>query len=237
MCERGRRDRLPYPLTFQPPGDSPEQRAMLRAKAIASLEARVDERMVDAFDVLLDPDVRIEVYGFNEPNLTTRIRMHAGSRRGTAVLATQFEDEPGEGGDVIVRRRSANIVASDIVNELPATAAGKLSGVRVHRNDLAENPGNYLVPANEISVADQARQFFGRQRDCAGEVRVYAGPAVDWRTEKGRITYWIDFAGDGRYLLKRGSVISAKPATTADLSAEIERAMAAVVRDRSVDAD
>ena len=202
------RDRLPYPFRFPRQDGTAAETTAARRDAAARVEVLLDDRLTAAMRTLLEPAIRVEVYGFAEPAM--RIRLHAGLTHSRGILAAQYPGPTAEfGADVVLREVAPTGMARAVVEWLPKVAAGSRQGLAVRRPEpplapYRENPIN--VPEGE-----RQRRFFARERTSAGEVGVHRGPALDWQSGGGPTIRWIDFVGDGRYRIHPGRSIRAVP--------------------------
>ncbi|MEV6360494.1 ESX secretion-associated protein EspG [Nocardia asteroides] len=193
------RDRLPYPLSYIPdPTEFPDLDRS-RAAAAERLRARLDDHLYHALTVLLEPEYRIEVYGFHGPEQTATVRIHAGISGELATLAVQA---PGPtrryGTEVTISTLPAIRVGQAIVALLPRVTAGSLRPVRGQRSDL-DTPADGTASRTHESA--ELRRFFRRPRIGTGEISVVRGAAIDSRYSAGRGFLWLDYPDDGRYLL------------------------------------
>jgi hypothetical protein len=98
------RDRLPYPLSYQPEFiEHRDDYERLRVRTAQRLEPVFDERFHRALTTLLEPRVRIEIHGFYGPELSQVVRIHAGLADRVATVAQQLPGPDREHGrDVII---------------------------------------------------------------------------------------------------------------------------------------
>ncbi|WP_280418900.1 ESX secretion-associated protein EspG [Nocardia carnea] len=196
------RDRLPYPLEYLPPRmehDDDFQR--FRQQCARRLQPVFGEPLYQALTVLIEPEIRVEVYGVHGPRQSNATRMHAGVVDRTAVLATQLPGpEPKSGGDVVLTRLRSNELAPRLVAGLPRFATGRHQPIRARRTDL--NAPVYSRHPTQLSPLEDMQRFFRRPRAGTGEITVYPGYTVDTRpTDDGYAFLWLDYPDDGRYLL------------------------------------
>ncbi|NKY34362.1 ESX secretion-associated protein EspG [Nocardia speluncae] len=196
------RDRLPYPLEYLPPRmehDDDFQR--FRQQCARRLQPVFGEPLYQALTVLLEPEIRVEIYGVHGPQQNAAIRMHAGVVGRTAVLATQLPGpEPKTGGDIVLTRLRSNELAPRLVAGLPRAATGSHLPLRARRADL--NAPVYSRHPTQLSPLEDMQRFFRRPRAGTGEITVYPGYTIDTRpTGDGYAFLWLDYPDDGRYLL------------------------------------
>ncbi|GGL45098.1 ESX secretion-associated protein EspG [Nocardia jinanensis] len=196
------RDRLPYPLEYRPPRmahDDDFQR--YRQQCARRLRTVFDERLYRALTVLLEPELRVEIYGVHGSQQTTAVGMHAGVAGRVAVLATQLPGRARKsGGDIVLTQLRADQLAPRLVAGLPQVASGRHEPLRARRGDL--NAPVYSRHPTQLSPVEDLQRFFRRPRTGTGEITVYPGYTVDTRpTGDGYAFLWLDYSDDGRYLL------------------------------------
>ncbi|MCM6773941.1 ESX secretion-associated protein EspG [Nocardia sp. CDC159] len=215
------RDRLPYPLRFRPLVNDFEVLRQQREAAVAALLAKYTDDLPRALQVLLEPDVRVEIKGFTGPDLAEVIRFHGAIRGSEGAALRQFPG-PSEdiGADVLVSYGDPAHVAHQAVAALPPRGPGTRPPLEIRREQVtAERNRPITTPGN---VVDQLNTIFKRQRLGLGEVTVLASPAFDSRPTPGRGFWWMDYE-DGRYYVKTGDPIIAKPLDPTRMTAEIHR--------------
>ncbi|QIS08810.1 ESX secretion-associated protein EspG [Nocardia arthritidis] len=220
LCAAHERDRLPYPLRFRSETTDLSGLKRQRDAAAEALLGKHTDELERALQALFDPEVRIELKGFGGPNV---YRFHGAvqGQAGTAV-AQSPGTAPDTGGDVLMSYGNANHVATLAVTALPRIRAGAQPPIEIRREDLAADRDRYVREPYEISVTRQLDRIFKRERLGFGEITVFAGPAIDARPGFGRGFWWMDYA-DGRYYVKTGDPIIAKPIDPAAMAAEINR--------------
>ncbi|MFI5719658.1 ESX secretion-associated protein EspG [Nocardia sp. NPDC051750] len=196
------RDRLPYPLEFLPPPmahDDDFQR--YRQQCAQRLQKVFDEPLYKALTILLEPEIRIEIYGVHGPQQNRTVRMHAGVVGRVGVLAAQLPGPTKEsGGDIVLAQFRADQLAPRLVSGLPPLPAGSHHPIRGRRADL--NAPVYSRHPTQLSPLEDMQRFFRRRRAGTGEITVYPGYTVDTRpTADGYAFLWLDYPNDGRYLL------------------------------------
>lgn len=196
------RDRLPYPLEFLPPPmEHADDFQQYRRQCARRLQPVFDEQLYRALTVLLEPEVRVEVYGVHGSRRDTAIRMHAGVIGRTAVLATQLPGpEPKTGGDIVLIQLRSDQLTPRLVAGLPKAGTGRHQPIRARRADL--DAPVYSRHPTQLSPLEDMQRFFRRPRAGTGEITVYPGYTVDTRpTDDGYAFLWLDYPDDGRYLL------------------------------------
>ncbi|MFE3543424.1 ESX secretion-associated protein EspG [Nocardia sp. NPDC059177] len=227
------RDRLPYPLSWFPnelefPGDYTRS----RAAAAQRLAPRFDETLYSALAVLLEPEMRIEVYGFYGPDQTQVVRIHAGISGSTATLAVQRPGRTREyGTDITVSTHQSHRIAAEVVGRIPRFGAGAHRPFHGRRSDL-EQP-TYGRHPTRLSPVEEMQRFFRRERTGMGEITVLPGFALDSTpTDDGRAFIWLDYPNDGRYLLHELSAddISVTPGAPDELLRQLQERIDATSR-------
>jgi ESX secretion-associated protein EspG len=157
--------------------------------------------------------------------------LHAGIRGDTGTLAIQLPGpDVDTGGDVLLRGVAPTRIPDAIASALPRIPAGSRSPVRFRRADLHSGPGSVLTSAGSVALRDEVRALLGRPRSGTGEITAFAGVAYDSRpTDDGVALHWLDFDGDGRYVLRGDADVVVRPAGPADVAAEV-RALLDTVR-------
>ncbi|MFF2082613.1 ESX secretion-associated protein EspG [Nocardia sp. NPDC058176] len=200
------RDRLPYPLSWFPRElEFPDDLERSRAAAAQRLATRFDETLYNALAVLLEPEMRVEVYGFYGPDQTQVVRIHAGITGGTATLAVQRPGRTREyGTDITVSTHQSHRIAAEVIGRIPRLAAGSHRSFQGRRSDLHQQ--TYGRHPTRLSPAEDTQRFFRRPRSGMGEITVLPGFALDSKpTDDGRAFLWLDYPNDGRYLLHEHS--------------------------------
>ncbi|MEU7768388.1 ESX secretion-associated protein EspG [Nocardia sp. NPDC049190] len=196
------RDRLPYPLSYQPEfAEHRDDYERLRARTAHRLQTMFDERFHRALTTLLEPRIRIEVHGFYGPELSQVVRIHAGLTDRVATVAQQLPGpDRAHGRDVIITQCSADMLVAEVAAKLPRCQGGSHYPFSARRSDL--NQPVYARHPTKLSPIEEMQRFVQRPRSSTGEITVYPGAAFDARpTDDGRAFIWMDYAGDGRYLL------------------------------------
>lgn len=223
LCAAYGRDRLPYPIQFRPQALDFDDLARQRAAAVDALLGKHSIELERALGVLLEPEVRIESKGFSGPDLTHILRFHGAVQGEAGATLTQLPGSlPDIGADVIVKYCAASQVAAFAVAALPDAQAGVNPPIEVRRAEVTADRERPVRRAHEVSITQQLDRIFKRDRRGLGEVTVLPGPAVDARPSFGRGFWWMDYE-DGRYYVKTGDPIIAKPMNPAAMTAEITR--------------
>ncbi|WP_181762816.1 ESX secretion-associated protein EspG [Rhodococcus spelaei] len=224
------RDRLPYPLQCRGAADTADDHHSARRDAARRIRPMLDEGLYGAFTILLAPTVRVEICGFHGHGhghgLATVVRAHAGVRGERATLVRQ---EPGvdleSGADVVLSSLPSGQLPERIVESLPAARRGARRGAAsAGPSRRVGTDGPLMVSATRRGPEEERDEFFDRPRTGLGEIGVFAGPAVDWRpTADGHVVHWMDFEGDGRYLVRGTDIVSALPVGGDDIASELHR--------------
>ncbi|MFD0365426.1 ESX secretion-associated protein EspG [Nocardia sp. GCM10030253] len=217
------RDRLPYPLQFRP--EEMDFSALKRQRE-AAVDALLGKYAVDlerALDVLLEPETRIELKGFDNRDPLAIYRFHGAVRGGVGATLVQLPGSASDtGSDVIVSYCTARQVAERAVAALPKMPAGTRDPLEVRREALAADRERPVRAPYEVGLVEQLDRLFKRPRLAIGEITVFSGPALDARPGFGRGFWWMDYE-DGRYYVKTGDPIIAKPLAAPAMAAEIHR--------------
>lgn len=195
------RDRIPYPLAYMPPRmehDDDYQR--YRQQCARRLQSMFDEPLYQALTILLEPEIRVEIYGTHDSGSSAVVRMYAGVVGRVAVLATQLPGRTRDyGGDIIVAQYRSDQLATQLVAGLSPLAPGTHQPIRARRSDL--HAPVYSRHSTQLSPVEDMQGFFRRPRTGTGEITVYPDYTIDARpTDDGRAFLWLDYP-DGRYLL------------------------------------
>lgn len=202
------RDRLPYPITYEPEATNPgevvsyDDYQRMRAEARQRLARIADNRLHHALTVLLEPQVRVEVHGFHGPGFAQVTRIHAGITDHSATIAVQLPGPTQQSGrDVILTQLAPQSLPTHLVAHLPTCAGGKYDPLRAHASDV--NRPVYSHHPTRLSLTEQITRIARRPRSGLGEIGVFAGGAIDARpTPDVRGFHWMDYQPtDGRYLL------------------------------------
>ncbi|RJO72953.1 ESX secretion-associated protein EspG [Nocardia panacis] len=224
------RDRLPYPLAFRPATAVDwADLVRLREEAVRSLLDRYSPDLDETLGVLLNPDVRVESKGFGGSAV---FRFHGVIRGGYGATLTQLPGVAEDtGGDVLLARCRADEVAGAAVTALPQARPGRQAAISFRRGELAEDRQRYVRRADEYSIAERLNRVFKRERSALGEVAVFPSGAVDSRpTTDGGGFLWADYVDDGRYYIKSGDPIVARPMDARMMATEIARLVESVGR-------
>ncbi|WP_024802123.1 ESX secretion-associated protein EspG [Nocardia sp. BMG51109] len=217
------RDRLPYPLHYRTHIADFDELKRHREAAVESLLGKYEAEVERALGILLEPEVRVESKGFGGPDMSRVYRFHGAVRGQAGATVTQ---EPGTapdtGGDVILTYCTAKEVAQQAVTALPPTGPGTRPSLEVRREDVTADRERHVRRAHEVSLTEQLDRIFKRPRLALGEMAIFPGAAVDARPTPGRGFWWMDY-DDGRYYVKTGDPIIAKPIDQPRLAAEIHR--------------
>ncbi len=215
------RDRLPYPIQFRPRAVDFDDLKAQREAAVAALLGKYEPEIPRAVEVLLQPDVRVEMKGFTGPELSEVVRFHGAVRGSEGVALRQLPGATEDTGtDVLVSYGESSHISQQAVAALPPSGPGTRQPIEIRRQQIAAD-GNRAVatPGNSI---ERLNGIFKRRRLGLGEISVFPGPAVDSRPTPGRGFWWMDYE-DGRYYVKTGDPIVAKPLDATRMAAEIHR--------------
>lgn len=226
------RDRLPYPLAHMPPRmDHDDDYQQYRQQSARRLQGTFDEPLYKALTVLLEPEIRVEIYGTHDSDRSHVVRLHAGVVGRVAVLAAQLPGPTREyGGDIIVAQYRTDQLATQLVAGLPPLAQGSHQPIRARRSDL--HAPVYSRHPTQLSPVEDMQRFFRRPRTGTGEITVYPGYTIDARpTDDGRAFLWLDYP-DGRYLLHHHNEddFTLTPGSSEEILRQLRRSLDATYR-------
>ncbi|WP_068430692.1 MULTISPECIES: ESX secretion-associated protein EspG [Nocardiaceae] len=227
------RDRLPFPLQFRPLVASAEEYARQQHDAEVLAASALDGDLRISLRVLVNPTYRIEVVGHHrrrgsEPE---KVRAHATVQHDVGVVLAQ---DPGvddaTGHDVTVTLVDSRHAARLVLGALPVCGSGDTSRLDVPRRQADSNEA-MMRAATRTTDRERADQLLGRPQSSAGEILICRGASIDGRPDDTAAGFhWIDIDGDGRYIVRHGSIVSILPASPADLEREVRRAVDDVTR-------
>ncbi|MGB6052879.1 MAG: ESX secretion-associated protein EspG [Rhodococcus sp. (in: high G+C Gram-positive bacteria)] len=226
LMEHAGRDRLPFPIQFQPTADSAADYHRQRHEAAESVARMMDDDLRLAIHTLVTPNVRVEVVGHrsSSPISTEKIRGHAARGHEIAVVATQQPaDTDRSGGAVTLSLLEPFRAVAAVLKVLPPADGGTAPRMDVAYADASVETQSPLVRrAGRRTDEDRYEALFSRAPTCAGEILVCTGSAADNRLEESTTgVNWVDFADDGRYLIRHGAKLCVLPASTPQLVTEI----------------
>ncbi len=232
LMEHAGRDRLPFPIQYQPTAHSAADYHAQRHESSGVVEGMMDDDLRVAVHALLTPVVRVEVVGFRKPN--GKIRGHAALGHDCAAVLTQ---RPGEndrsGGPVTVTLLESFRAVSAVLAALPSASPGTCPRMDVTRpgNVTGDAASPLVRRANRRTDDERYEKLFSRTPSCAGEILVCTGAAADNRFEEDtRGVNWVDFDGDGRYLIRHGKMLTVVPASASDVTSEITDLVDGILR-------
>jgi hypothetical protein len=230
LCSRFGRDRLPYPLAVTVDVDTEDQLRRLRHEASARLDTLVDERLEAAIAAVIDPVVRIECRCDTHALGQSSVRIHAAVTHDLAVVLTQ---RPGPDCSVTIDTVTPTSAPVRIADSVPTVQAGRRAADTLeHPCTATTSGGAILSTATRNATADEKFEaFFARPRSAVGEVIVARGATYDHRRDTDAVSFfWMDFDGDGRYLVRSHASIDVVPADHTRLVAEIGRQLESALR-------
>ncbi|WP_280268811.1 ESX secretion-associated protein EspG [Nocardia wallacei] len=217
------RDRLPYPLSYRTDIADFEELKREREAAVQNLLGKYAEDIEHALTVLLEPDARVESKGFGGQDMSRTYRFHGAIRGQVGATLTQKSGiAPDTGGELAVTYCAATKVAQQAVTVLPHAGPGSRQPLELRRTDIGADRERFVHPSHKPTLTDQLARILDRPRRALGEITVFPGPALDARPTPGRSFWWMDY-DDGRYYVKTGDPIIAKPIDRPRLAAEIHR--------------
>ncbi|WP_446223843.1 ESX secretion-associated protein EspG [Nocardia sp. IBHARD005] len=201
--EANDRDRLPYPLRYRAKfPETADEYARRRAESAQRLQQIYDDSLHRTLEILLEPQVRVEVLGFHGPGQKQMVGIHAGIVGTEAVVAVQHSDRDSRGGgDIAIGRYPAGSVAAEIVTALPRCTGGTEPRFEGRRGDL--DTAVHARHPTRLSPIEKVQRFLNRPRIGTGAITVYPGFEIDARpTDDGVAFQWLDYPNDGRYLMQ-----------------------------------
>ncbi|MGA9870895.1 MAG: ESX secretion-associated protein EspG [Rhodococcus sp. (in: high G+C Gram-positive bacteria)] len=221
------RDRLPFPLQYRPIADSAADYHRQRHEASNKAQRALDDDLRLAVDIVLRPLVRIEVVGHTRTQNAgaVKLRAHAAVGHGFAAVLTQA---PGadelSGGRVTLRLTAASAAVNAVLSVLPSAQRGSTARIDVERPSDAAPASPLMARVEPQTNIQRYEKLFARSPSGAGEILVCAGSAADSRPQEGTTgVQWVEFRGDGRYMVRHSSMISVLPVSAEELAAEIRR--------------
>ncbi|OZF50146.1 ESX secretion-associated protein EspG [Rhodococcus sp. 14-2470-1a] len=227
LLEQSGRDRLPFPVQHRPMADSAADYHRRRHEATTAALEILDEDLRFAIRTIVEPVVRVELVGHVRTGDTehTKLRAHAAVGHDVAVVLTQAPGiDDRSGGDITLETMEPFRGVRAVVDVLPNVERGTGPRIDVSRpateGDTERSP--LLQSMSRTSNDDRYERLFSRPPSSAGEILVCAGPAPDSRLTEGTTgVQWVDFAGDGRYMIRHTSIISVIPVSVSELVAEV----------------
>lgn len=232
LMEQAGRDRLPFPLQYRPTAESAADYHRQRHEANEAVAGVMDEDLDLAVRTIVAPRIRVELVGHARTTTAgtaaTKLRAHAAIGHDLAVVLTQ---QPGaddtSGGSIAVALLQPYRAVEAALAVLPAKGRGAFTRIDVERPSTGPE-AEYSTPlirrTERKSGEDQYARMFGRAPECAGEILVCPGPSPDSRPTDGTEgIHWVDFADDGRYVIRHSDLITVLPASGLDLVAEVRQ--------------
>ncbi|MEV5647749.1 ESX secretion-associated protein EspG [Nocardia sp. NPDC052254] len=217
------RDVLPYPLAHRfIAEDTLEDVNRTRKRVAEKLLPQVDTDLERAIQILLAPEVRVEIAGFRGRRREYKIRIHAAVHDGEGVIAVQ---DPGPedsiGGTVHLSFLGVDRVAAAMIAALPDCAAGQGKPLTIPVEDL-DAPIPHVRDSWVVSPKEQLTRFMSRPTTATIHIAAYPWGSPDNRHIKGRKDFQIiDFADDGRYACFGDRVAKVKPTDSAKMTAQV----------------
>lgn len=226
LLEHAGRDRLPFPLQFRPEAESLADYHRQRHEATTAVAAIMDDDLRAAVHTIVEPRIRVELVGHVRTGLATheKLRAHAAIGHDFAAVLTQkpgVDDRSGETVRVELTETYRSVDA--VLGVLPLVGRGSSPKIDVDRPILDDHSGSPLLRSTpQTTSEDRYQQLFSRAPSSAGEILVCAGPAPDSRLTAGTTgVQWVDFADDGRYMMRHSSIISVIGVSVPELATEV----------------
>nr|WP_296777107.1 ESX secretion-associated protein EspG [Rhodococcus sp. (in: high G+C Gram-positive bacteria)] len=224
LMEHIGRDRLPFPLQFQPTAESAADYHRQRHDAATSVLAQLDDDLRVASNTIRDPHLRIELIGHTtvDGSSPVKLRAHAAIRHDVAtVLVQQPGRDDRSGGPVAIHLVESHRAVRMILDVLPQAKPGRSARIDLRPPDDA---ASLFQSVSQRSADERMQKLFSRPRSSAGEIHVCAGQAADSRPDSEPTgVQWADVPGDGRYMIRHSSIISVTAVSVSDLGDEIRK--------------
>lgn len=222
--------RMPFPIAFREYRAPSEQDldapshgdGQRHDTATDRLRIRHGIGLLEAIELLISPIVRVAVCGFEGPHSERMIRAHAAiGRKLSAVIVQAPGPRPDSGGDVVISSHLGAAASCALVAAMPTVHAGRHEGISLPRNRSSISAG--LQAKVEVEPEDAA-EFCNRPHLSFGEIAVSKAHCKNARLpDEGTVVQWIDYADDGRYLIRHSQQLVAKPASPGAVASEIDR--------------
>lgn len=226
------RDVLPSPIQCRTGGMELDHYRRQLSRAAGLLIERWDEPTQTAFELMSWPDARIQLISTSIGKPT--LRLHAAVSDADAVLAVQFDDGVGTGGDIRMSTVPAVDIAARIIDLLPDCPPGSVAAFDVPAAELdpdteAAMPDSWLDHAHKTTPAHRMRRLLEAKRLADCSVLVCPGPDMG-EHDSGDYTWnWIDL-DEGRYLIYRNTRIGVEPHSIPAMTTHLARLTASVAR-------
>ncbi|MFR9751224.1 ESX secretion-associated protein EspG [Nocardia sp. 004] len=227
LWESTGRDVLPYPLRHQYTTEFRSDSMRLRRAAAHALHPRIDDDLLRAVEVLLEPEARVELAGICRDRA---LRAHAGVYYEHGALAVQEPGpDPEHGGDVLLTLLPAGAVARAVVDVLPSRTEGRGKQVQVPAEEL-ERPRPPVRDSWRPTPREEFEKFFTHTMAMTCHIGVYAMGSVDNRHIDGRKDFQLnDVDDDGRYVTFGTHTLTCKPTTGERITATLQQMIARTV--------
>ncbi|WP_109529899.1 MULTISPECIES: ESX secretion-associated protein EspG [Nocardia] len=230
LWESTGRDVLPYPLQHRSTERFQEDSDRLRRAAAQTVVPQMDDDLVRAVEVLLNPEARVEVAGFRGGTDRRKIRAHGGSHFQHAAVAVQAPGiDHDRGADVDLLLLDAEDLAPAVLTAIPDCRAGQSKPMQVPVEEL-EKPPPVVRDAWRPTVREEFDRFFARRTTATTHIGVYPLGSVDNRHIGGRKDFQItDFEDDGRYVSFGSRVVTVKPTDRQRITATLREMISRTV--------
>ncbi|MFC8043634.1 ESX secretion-associated protein EspG [Nocardia sp. NPDC057353] len=227
------RDRLPSPLRYTSRFRLRDEFAAHRRAVFARYGTDERDEIDAALGTLADAVIRVEILGGScrhrqstGPEDVRQYRIVGARTAFRAVTAVQYGTD-AEHGPIRLRMSRAEDLPARLAAAIPGCPAGAAGGETFHADDLRQTRDSYLEDNGHNTPRDRYRRLLGRPADGGGSAVLLIGP-INRLDPPLAAVQWHDITGDGRYTERRGTHVSVRPTTEADLLATfagwIERA-------------
>ncbi|MGW1741491.1 ESX secretion-associated protein EspG [Nocardia sp. NPDC001965] len=216
-------DRFPTPLRYTSRfAFNDEARAhRLAVRDRYSREERAGIQV--ALDTLGTSEMRIEILGATcvHKRSTGRddrrqYRIVGARTEAYAVTLSQAGSEGGY-GPIQVRLFRPENLAARLVSGLAPCAPGTAETATFHPEDLESRQDAHFEDRRRSRAREEYRKLVGRDKDGSGVAVLLMG-RFDAAADPTRVLRWYDITGDGRYTEQRGTHVTVRPATSAELT-------------------
>ncbi|MFB7876215.1 ESX secretion-associated protein EspG [Nocardia sp. NPDC056064] len=213
------RDRFPRPLhytsRFRYREEFETHCRSVRSRYVCEMEA------IDlALNTLETAELRVEVSAETRSSRSGKHTHHriVGVRNYRhAVIASQVVVD-GTDGSISVRSGHPENLGKRIVGRIPSCGAGRHRAEQFYIRDLISTPDTYFVNVARNTPRERYQRFVDRPMTGLGSALLRTGSVHD-RTDSAILIEWLDFADDGRYILRKNAErIDIRPGGRADLS-------------------
>ena len=203
-------DRYPAPLLVVETAQTADAARVNRAAAEARYPSRADPELSVALRITATPGTRVQI-------LASAVRIAGCVVNRSAAVTVQRPDR------FEVSLVGSGALASALVDAIAPNGPGREPARATSYANLSGDAAPaVLIDAAAAPVAGPMRTLLAAPRSGSGHIGVQRFLDHDV-PQRPRHAGWIDVAGDGRYLVRRGADIEIVPASPAVLRAELDR--------------